>query len=329
MMSFARTLLVLGAVVSAPLAAQTTPSAQPTPPSEFEPTTTVDAGVDRSQRMTVPVTVDGKGPYQFVVDTGADRTVVSRELADHLKLAPSGSATMHTMSGVGPVDTVRVGTLEVGGGRNDDFNAPALSREHLGANGLVGVDSLQGRRVVMDFGKGTLSVTSSKIREVIDPDTIVVTARSRYGQLVLVDSDIGGIPITVIIDSGAQSSVGNLALRRMLEKRKKVRDFYPMTMTDVTGTTMKAEVARVESIRLGGFTLTNVGVVFADAHPFVRFDLLKRPAMLLGMDTLRAFRRVSVDFAQRKVRFLLPDQSSTPNREQWLALNLPDKASPL
>lgn len=331
MMSVARTLLMLGAVVSAPLAAQTAPlpAVPKPPPSDFDSTTVIDVGIDRSSRMTVPVTIDGQGPYQFVVDTGADRTVVSRELADHLNLAPSGTATMHTMSGVGPVSTVRVATLEVGGGHNDDFNAPALARANLGANGLVGVDSLQGRRVIMDFGKGTLSITNAKTREPIEPDTIVVTARSRYGQLVLVDCDIGGIPITVIIDSGAQSSVGNLALRRMLEKRKKVHDFYPTVMTDVTGTFMTADVARVESIRLGGFALTNVGVVFADAHPFKRFDLLKRPAMLLGMDTLRAFRRVSVDFAARKVRFLLPDQSSNTSREKWLAFRSPDKPSPL
>jgi hypothetical protein len=69
--------------------------------------------------------------------------------------------------------------------------------------------------------------------------------------------------------------------------------------------------------------------VFADAHPFKRFDLLKRPAMLLGMDTLRAFRRVSVDFAARKVRFLLPDQSSDTSREKWLASRSPDSPSPL
>lgn len=305
-------------------------AAQQTAPPEYGATTTIDAGVDRTLRMTVPVTVDGKGPYPFVVDTGADRTVLSRELADHLELKDGESATMHTMTGVGPVRTVRVPTLEVGGGRNDGFSAPALLEAHLGAKGLLGIDSLQGRRVVMDFQLGTFSVMASKTtREPVDSETIIVTARSRYGQLVLVDSDIGGIPITVIIDSGAQNSVGNLALRRMLEKRHKVRDFYPLVMTDVTGATMNADVARVESIRLGGFTLTNVGVAFADAHPFKKFDLVKRPAMLLGMDTLRAFRRVSVDFAQRKVRFLLPDSSSDSSRRQWFAFRSPDRISPL
>ena len=318
-----RQLLLLGTFIAAPAIAQETTA------FEYGPATTVDAGSDRQTRMTVPVTVDGKGPYPFVVDTGADRTVVSRELATHLRLAPAGTATMHTMSGVGPVNTVRVTTLEVGGGTNAGINAPALAREHLGAHGLLGVDSLQGRRVVMDFRKGTFEVADSKIREVREPDTIVVTARSRFGQLVLVDSDIGGTPITVVIDSGAQNSIGNLALRRMLAKRKKVRNFVPIMMTDVTGGTLAAELALVDNIRIGGFTINDVAVAFVDAHPFKRFELLDKPAMLLGMDTLRAFRRVSVDFAQKKVRFLLPDGSALPNRSQWFAFRSQDTASPL
>lgn len=317
--------LALSALASAaPLAAQQTPS------PDYGPTTIVDAGIDRTLRMTVPVTVDGKGPYPFVVDTGADRTVVSRELADHLELKDGESATMHTMTGVGSVRTVRVPTLEVGGGRNDGFNAPALAEEHLGAKGLLGIDSLQGRRVVMDFTKGTFSVTPSKaMRERVEPDMIVVTAKSRYGQLILVDSDIGGVPITVIVDSGAQNSVGNLALRQMLARRKAVRNFVPMSMTDVTGASIAAELALVDGIRIGGFTINDVAVAFVDAHPFKKFGLLNKPAMLLGMDTLRAFRRVSVDFAQRKVRFLLPDGSSDTSRKQWFAFRSQDSNSPL
>ncbi|UVO54699.1 retroviral-like aspartic protease family protein [Sphingomonas sp. SUN039] len=318
------------ALVCAALVAAAPLAAQQTPPPDYSPTTTVSTGVDRIDRMTVPVTVDGKGPYPFVVDTGADRTVLSRELADHLDLKPGESATMHTMTGVGEVRTVRVPTLEVGGGRNDDFNAPALAEAHLGAKGLLGIDSLQGRRVVMDFRKGTFTVSESKaVRERVEPDMIVVTAKSRYGQLILVDSDVGGVPITVIIDSGAQNSVGNLALRQMLAKRKKVRNFVPMTMTDVTGTSIAAELASVDGIRIGGFTINDVAVAFVDAHPFKKFGLLNRPAMLLGMDTLRAFRRVSVDFAQRKVRFLLPDGSSNDTRKQWFAFRSPDRNSPL
>ena len=293
-------LVVVLTVLAMPLSAQDTPAAA---------VTTIGAAADRSDRMTVQVTIGINGPYAFVVDTGADRTVVSRELAETLKLEAGKPATMHSMTGVGQVDTVIVPELSVGGGHHADIHAPALAEVNIGARGLLGIDALQGRRVVMDFRLGTFSIADARTREIVAPDTIVVTARSRYGQLVLVDADIDGTPITVIIDSGAQNSVGNMALRTMLARKRKVREFVPMTMTDVTGATMAAELASVSGIRIGGFTINTVAVAFVDAHPFVRFDLLARPAMLLGMDTLRAFRRVSVDFAQRKVRFLLPGEA--------------------
>ena len=43
-------------------------------------------------RMTVPVRLSGAGPYQFLVDTGADRTAVSRDIVAKLKLAAAGGA---------------------------------------------------------------------------------------------------------------------------------------------------------------------------------------------------------------------------------------------
>jgi hypothetical protein len=47
-------------------------------------------------------------------------------------------------------------------------------------------------------------------------------------------------------------------------------------------------------------------VAFADVTPFARFGLSHRPALLLGMDALRSFRRVDIDFPNRQVRFLMP-----------------------
>ncbi|MEI9853098.1 MAG: aspartyl protease family protein [Sphingomonas sp.] len=38
-------------------------------------------------RLTVAVAVGSSGPYNFIIDTGAERTVVSRELAGQLGLA--------------------------------------------------------------------------------------------------------------------------------------------------------------------------------------------------------------------------------------------------
>ena len=267
---------------------------------------TVATRTDTAMRMTVPVTIEGRGPYQFVVDTGSDRTVVSQELATLLKLAAGETVTMHSMTGVALANTVTVPSLTVAGQTTLGINAPALMQAYLGGHGLLGIDTLKNRRVVMDFGKRTLTVLRAGEKESYDPDTIVVTARSKYGQLVLVDADVDGTPITVIIDSGAENTIGNAPLRALLAKRNRKMQFFKTELIDVTGGRLGVEYAAVGHIRIAGIRVENAVIAFADAHPFKRYGLLNKPAMLLGMDTLRGFRRVSVDFAQRKVRFLPP-----------------------
>ena len=292
-------LAFLALALAAPGPAETT-----TPASEL--LASVGTRSDLAMRMTVPVTIEGRGPYQFVVDTGSDRTVVSQELATLLKLAAGDSVTMHSMTGVASQSTVVVPALTIAGQTTLDINAPALLEAYLGSHGLLGIDTLKGRRVVMDFTKRTLSILRTGEKEAYDPDTIIVTARSKYGQLVLVDADVDGTPITVIIDSGAETTVGNAPLRALLAKRNRKMQFFKTELVDVTGGKLGAEYASVGRIRIAGITVENAVIAFADAHPFKRYGLEGKPAMLLGMDTLRSFRRVSVDFAQRKVRFLPP-----------------------
>ena len=271
-----------------------------------QPEATLTARTDQAMRMTVPVMIGKAGPYQFVVDTGSDRSVVSREVATALALPTGRTVTMHSMTGVARQETVIVPALTIAGRTTGPIDAPALPEDYLGGHGLLGIDMLQGRRVVMDFAGRTMTILRSGQKEAYDPETIVVTARSRYGQLVLVDADVDGTAITVIIDSGAQNTIGNAPLRLLLSKRNRRLQFFKTELIDVTGGKLAAEYAAVGRLRIAGITLDNAVIAFAEAHPFKRYGLLTRPAMLLGMDMLRGFRRVSVDFAQRKVRFLAP-----------------------
>ena len=57
-------------------------------------------------------------------------------------------------------------------------------------------------------------------------------------------------------------------------------------------------------------SLTNLAIVFADAHTFKQLKLDAKPALLLGMNAMRAFKKVSIDFANRKFRVLLPEHSA-------------------
>jgi predicted aspartyl protease len=286
-----------------------------TPPADPVETVSVALGADGNARMTVPVSIAGVTGIPFVVDTGAERTVVSRQLADRLQLESGPRRRLVTVTGTGDVDTVIVPRLELSGTAVNDIEAPALDASHLGASGLLGLDSLQSRRVLLDFKKNKMTVTGSRrLEERWDPDTIVVRARNKYGQLILVDSSIDGQRIQVIIDTGAQTSIGNLALLNKLARKRRGPTLTPVTLTSVTGESIDAQFTQIRQIKLGGMTLNHIPVAFTDAEPFRRFGLANKPALLLGMDALRLFERVSVDFANKQVKFLPPDTSALERR---------------
>jgi hypothetical protein len=73
----------------------------------------------------------------------------------------------------------------------------------------------------------------------------------------------------------------------------------------VTGETMKMELAKIAELELGSVTLHDVPMAFADVPPFKMFGIQNQPALLLGTDLLESFRKVSLDFRARKVRFQL------------------------
>jgi len=286
----------------------------------------VQGARDLSQRLTVPVTIAGGGPYHFVVDTGAERTVISRELADRLALAPSRQVTVVSIAGEDLVDTAIVPSLKLtaGRGRMAGFDAPVLAGEHLGAEGMLGLDSLRSKKVVLDFKKMHMSIADANADADAAPrgdgDEIVVTAKRRLGQLVLVDAEAEGQKISVVIDTGSAVSIGNDALRARLASKGRLGVVIPIGITSVTGERTAADYTSIRRIRIGGVNLDSMPIAFADAGIFHHLGLDRRPALLLGMDALRLFDRVSIDFANRNVRFLLPgDAFAAPPRMASLA----------
>ena len=282
----------------------------PTEP-EADPDAQEIAFVDLTNRMTVPVAIAGAGPFRFVVDTGAERTVVSHELARKLQLPPGRTVRLTAMTGTSSVGTVKVPSLSVGEpprlGSDGQIEAPALSAIHIGALGILGLDTLQGQKVTIDFDRQVMSITPSVKRRTPAPatDEIVVRARSVFGQLVVTDARYQGQTIRVILDTGAVVSMGNSALRRKLARGDAKRG-KEIELISVTGDTLQAGYTQIGKVSIGDMAFENLPVAFADAAPFEKFGLVERPAILLGMDALRMFRRVDIDFANREVRLRMP-----------------------
>ncbi len=255
-------------------------------------------------RMFILVGVNGQGPFRFLVNSGADRSVIGAGLAEQLKLPEGRVVRLQGMAGAARVGTVKLDSLTLGQSRIPDIAAPALPERFLGAQGIVGIDALVDQRLLLDFDKKTITVQDARRPEAVSGgDEIVVVAKRRNGQLILTAASVNGVPVYAVIDTGSEITMGNLALeKRVIGSRRPPR---PIVLTSVTGATLTANLATTSAIRLGGLTLANVNVAFADAPPFRLFGLEKAPALLIGTDVLEAFRRVALDFRGRRVRFTL------------------------
>lgn len=87
-----------------------------------------------------------------------------------------------------------------------------------------------------------------------------------------------------------------------------------MELTSVTGQKMVGDIGRLEKLEMGGVTMKGLVIVFTDAPIFRKLSLEKRPAVLLGMNGLRGFDKISIDFASKKLRVILPEESSLMTR---------------
>jgi predicted aspartyl protease len=258
---------------------------------------------EANRRLTIPVRIDGSGPYAFMIDTGSQATAVTREINEGLRLRPAGTAMLVGMASRRAVELVEVARLDIGSHTITDLAAPVLEREHVGADGIVGLDSLQDFRVLLDFRDQTIALENARQKNAGTRGfEIVVRARERLGQLLITDALVEGVRATVIIDTGAQTSLANNALRERIRTKRAAE----VTTTDVNGVDLVGQMSLMRSLSIEGLSLTNFPLTFADAPAFEALGLTDTPALSLGMQHLALFDRVAIDFANRKVMFDVP-----------------------
>jgi len=256
-------------------------------------------------RMQVGVMVNDKGPFRFFVDSGADRSVVGAALAQKLNLQAGPDVILHSTGSAQLTHTVHVDTLRVGTSTIRDISAPALPERFLGGDGMLGIDALIDQRLTIDFDKRSVVVQDAQQREPsTGPDEVVIVARRRKGQLILTQANTSGTQIAAVIDTGTEVTVGNSALRAKLLRRNR-NPVMTTTLLSVTGDIIPADLLAVPEIHIGDLVLHNVLIAFSDVPPFKLFGLANEPAILLGSDILSSFRKISLDFRRRKVRFTL------------------------
>ena len=289
-------------------APNTPPNVPPLPPAVFDPTLAIEGQDLKARkvetRLTVQVRVNGHGPYNFIVDSGADTSVVGLRIARGLQLPLGTPAILNSMTARNVVDRVKVAELTLGPTTVRNLQLPALRESDVGGDGMIGIDALVEQRLLMDFDKRLIRVEDARVPVRPLPGEIVVIGRRFRGQLILTHVKAAGLPLEAVIDTGTQITIGNLALRDKLIRKNRGK-FITVPVTGVTGETMTMEIAQIAELQLGSVILRDVPMAFADVPPFKMFGLSNGPALLLGTDLLETFRKVSLDFRARKVRFQL------------------------
>lgn len=267
---------------------------------------------ERYRRMTVPVTIGEAGPFRFMLDTGAEATVVSRGLADRLALNDRQTAILVGMASRKQVETAAI--YDVGLGSRSFYirSAPVVDDENIGgADGILGLDSLQDQRVMIDFVNEQISVADAEQLGGNRGYEIVVKARERLGQLIITQARLDGVRISVVVDSGAQGSIGNPALLRRLGRSRHIGQ---TEVTDINGQVLSGAVKLGSELQIERARLQNFPIMFADSPTFHALNLSDEPALILGMSELKLFRRVAIDFKTRRVMFDLPPEARIAGR---------------
>ena len=285
----------------------TSPDIPPLPPALFDPTLAIGGDDLKARkvdtRLAVEVLVNGRGPFRFIVDSGADTSAVGLRIARDLKLPLGSQAILNGMTSRDLVDRVKIDSLTLGPTTVRNLEVPALREADLGGDGLLGIDALVRQRLMMDFDKHLIKVEDASKPMKYSPGDIVITARRQRGQLILTEVRASGLRLDAVIDTGTEITIGNLALREKLIRRR--AKISTVEAIGVTGVAVKLELATIDELQLGPILLRNVPIAFADVPPFKLFGLAKEPSLLLGSDILETFRRISLDFRARKVRFQL------------------------
>ena len=305
----------LGGAVVVPCAAL---AQQPEPPGQPDAGAFLETAFDKAARFVVPVAIDGRGPFEFVIDTGANRSVVSQAVAQACSLPSAGSAPVHGIVSVEVAPLVKVKKLRVGEVTSFNMELPVVASSKIGADGLLGLDAMKGRRITLGFRDQTFRVAASAHGATIAPgrdtrigrayEPVTVPARYRSGQLVIIDAEAAGQHVLAFLDSGSQVTVANKVVReRVMRVRPDISaKAIPQELISATGQRAPAQFAPLPGLRLGGLRIADPLVAYADLHIFNLWELQNEPAILVGVDVLRRFDQVTFDFGRKVIVFWPP-----------------------
>ena len=267
-----------------------------------EPRYVAPTNRDRIGRVWVPVMINDKGPFRLVLDSGATHSAVIPSVASALQIPLNRSPPVKLLgvTGTAVVPSIRVDSLSVGDLLVAPSTLPVVNDVFGGAEGLLGMDGMADKRIYIDFRNDFINVSYSRNRRAaVGFDTIPFLKTDL--QLLMVNTRIGNLNVRAIIDTGAQASVGNEALRQALASRFVRKHDSIDEITGATGETQSGKAANISMISIGDLTMRGVRVTFGDMSIFEHWNLHDEPILLIGMDVIGLMDTLVIDYRRREL----------------------------
>ena len=263
---------------------------------------------DQIGRIWAPVMINGKGPFRLVLDTGANRSGVTKTVAAvlNIPLDQSPPFLLHAVTGIATVPTIHVDSVSVGDLWLRSETLAILTDPLGGASGVLGTEGFADKRIVIDFARDRIRISRSHgERARLDFETVPFD-RSETG-LLMVRASVGGVRVHAIIDTGGQRTLANLPMRDALVRRH--AKGKPDEIMDVTTKSQAGETFPSPPLRLGSIEIRGTRITYSDMSIFEHWHLQKEPALLIGMDVIGLLDTFIIDYRRRELQLRMrPNQ---------------------
>ena len=258
---------------------------------------------DRIGRIWAPVYINEQGPFRLVLDTGATHSAIIQSVADTLQLEPDPKAAVQLRAATGSavVPTVKIDSLRMGDLLLKGKKLPIISTALGGADGVLGTEGLDDKRIDIDFRRDRITITRSQ-RQRADPGFVTIPIDFARGKLLTTTVYMGGVRMKAIIDTGGQATIANLAARAALQRA--IRKNNP-SVDNIVGATQDIEIGQgypVPPIIMGDVRINSAHMTFLDLHIFKYWQYIDEPAVLIGMDVIGLLDRLIIDYRREELQ---------------------------
>jgi predicted aspartyl protease len=250
--------------------------------------------------ILLPVEVNDRGPFEFILDTGAGTSLLSTELAKRLEAKVVGSKEGQSAGGRVSVSLAKVDSLAVAETKLCDVDVGIVDLSHIGKTVGAKIDGDLGYNFLKHF-RVTINYRDCELR-LEDPKRIENFARSAKTEvpirlaspakpLILVDVHAHGRgPFQFAIDTGTSTS----AITPELAKHLGVQT-SPVGAGTTGGAPVDFSAGSLQSFQLGGAKIDNMAVVVADFFTMLNAAVGVELEGIVGYNFLRDY-KVVIDY---------------------------------